>query len=85
MPKNEKERFTEEEIAILRKLGQRIKKLRISKGYSNYEHFANETGLSRTQYGKYEVGDNLKFLTLVKVLKALDIQLSDFFTEGFND
>ncbi|MDB5119735.1 MAG: transcriptional regulator [Sphingobacteriales bacterium] len=82
---NGKEKFTREEVALLKKLAKRIKNLRVSKGYSNYEHFANESGLSRTQYGKYEVGDNLKFLTLVKVLKALDIPLSEFFSEGFND
>ncbi len=85
MPKNVKDRFTEEEKNLLKKLASRLKTLRIDKGYTNYEHFANEKGLSRTQYGKYEVGDNLKFLTLVKVLKALDISLSDFFSEGFKD
>ncbi len=85
MPNKEKEKFTEDEIALLKNLGKRIKSLRVSKGYTNYEHFANESGLSRTQYGKYEVGDNLKFLTLLKVLKALEIPLSEFFSEGFNE
>lgn len=85
MPKNAKEKFTEDELAQLKKLAKRIKTLRISKGYTNYEHLANESGLSRTQYGKYEVGDNLKFLTLLKVLQALDISLADFFSEGFKD
>ncbi len=84
MPKSQKEKFSPEELQLLEKLAKRIKTLRIEKGFSNYEHFAYESGISRTQYGKYERGDNLKFLTLIKVLKTLDISVSDFFAEGFD-
>jgi len=69
-----------EEIA-LKKLGERIRELRIKKGYTNYEHFAYENGISRTQYGKYEKGENLKFLTFLKVLKGLDVSVSEFFKD----
>ncbi|MDX5347894.1 MAG: helix-turn-helix domain-containing protein [Hymenobacteraceae bacterium] len=75
--------ITDVEKELLKKLGQRIKELRIKKGYTNYEHFAYEHGISRTQYGKYETGENVKFLTLVKILKGLDTSLEDFFSEGF--
>ncbi len=71
-----------EEIA-LKKLGERIRELRIKKGYTNYEHFAYENGISRTQYGKYETGENMKFLTFLKVLKGLDITVNEFF-EGLD-
>ncbi|QTE36370.1 helix-turn-helix transcriptional regulator [Mucilaginibacter gossypii] len=84
MPKTQNEKFSAEEIQLLEQLGKRIKTLRIQKGFSNYEHFAYESGISRTQYGKYETGDNLKFLTLMKVLKTLDIPASEFFAEGFD-
>jgi transcriptional regulator with XRE-family HTH domain len=67
----------------LEKLGKRIRELRIQKGFSNYEHFAYEIGVSRSQYGKYELGHNLTFLTLLKILKGLDVSLEDFFSEGF--
>ena len=67
-----------EEIVLI-KLGNRIKELRLKKGYSNYEHFAYDHGISRTQYGKYEKGENLKFLTFLKVLKGLDISICEFF------
>jgi transcriptional regulator with XRE-family HTH domain len=77
--KNDK---TEKEI--LDQLASRLKSLRIKKGFSNYEHFANVSGISRTQYGKYEVGENLKILTLVKILKTMDITLKEFFSEGFD-
>ena len=69
----------------LEKLGNRIRALRIKGGYSNYEHFAYEIGISRSQYGKYEKGHNLTFLTLVKILKGLDISLEEFFSEGFEE
>lgn len=75
--------LTDEEKALLEKLGKRIKQLRQEKGYTNYEHFAYEHGISRTQYGKYETGENLKFLTLVKILKGLDVSLQDFFAEDW--
>ncbi|WNJ17161.1 helix-turn-helix transcriptional regulator [Pontibacter sp. G13] len=74
---------TSEEKEFLENLGRRIKELRRSKGYSNYEHFAFENNISRTQYGKYETGENMKILNLLRVLKGLDISISEFFNEGF--
>lgn len=67
----------------LKLLGKRLKELRIKKGYTNYENFAFEHGIGRAQYGKYETGGNIQFNTLVKILKALEISVKDFFAEGF--
>ncbi len=67
----------------LRKLGARIKKLRITKGYSNYEHFAYQNNIPRAQFGRYENGQDLRFSSLVKVVSALDMTLQEFFSEGF--
>ena len=75
-----KELIPEEE---LQKLGKRIKSLRIAKGYKNYEIFAYEHGINRAQFGQYENGKNIQFVSLIKVLNALDISLKDFFSEGF--
>lgn len=36
------------------------------------------------QYGLYEKGQDLRFSSLLKVLKALDISLEEFFKEGFD-
>lgn len=72
---------TEEQLT---KLGQRIKSLRIAKGYSNYENFAYDHGFSRAQYGRYEQGQDLRFSSLVRVVNAFGITLQDFFKEGFN-
>lgn len=75
-----KDNYTEKQ---LHNLGERFKKLRKENGFSNYEHFAYENDLSRSQYGRYENGEDLRFSSLLRVLKAMDISLKDFFSEGF--
>jgi transcriptional regulator with XRE-family HTH domain len=75
-----KDDYTERQ---LHNLGERFKKLRKETGFSNYEHFAYEHELSRSQYGRYENGEDLRFTSLLKVLKAMNISLKDFFNEGF--
>jgi transcriptional regulator with XRE-family HTH domain len=76
---------TEEEQRLIAQLGKRLKRFRIQQGFTSYEHFANEHGFSRTQYGRYETGENMKFITLCRILKAMDISLEIFFSEGFED
>ncbi len=82
--KSSKKKIEIENEEYLKMLGKRIKELRIKKGYTNYEYFAFDKGIGRAQYGKYETGGNIQFNTLVKILKALDISLKDFFSEGFD-
>lgn len=67
----------------LNQLGLRLKYFRKQKGYSNYEHLAYDLGISRSQYGKYENGGNIKFTTLCKILDHLGISLEEFFKDGF--
>lgn len=67
----------------LEKLGKRIKQLRIAKGFSSYEYFAYEHNISRAQFGRYEKGEDLRYSSLLKVIRALDITLEEFFGEGF--
>ncbi|OCA77559.1 transcriptional regulator [Chryseobacterium artocarpi] len=74
--------FSKEEM--LKKLGDRIKQLRINKGYSSYEYFAYEHNISRAQFGRYERGEDLRFSSLIKVINALDLTLAEFFAEGFD-
>lgn len=75
------DKYTEQK---LKQLGERLKKLRIEKGYKNYEQFAFDHNIPRAQYGRYENGQDLRFSSLLKVLKALDITLDEFFKEDFN-
>lgn len=63
------------------KLGNRIKELRIEKGYTNYEYFAYEHEISRSQFGRYERGEDLRFTSLLRVVRALDMTLEEFFED----
>lgn len=69
----------------LKNLGERIRQIRINKGYSSYEYFAYEHNISRAQFGRYERGEDLRFSTLVKIIKAFDMTIEEFFAEGFKD
>lgn len=68
----------------LKRLGARIKKLRIEQGYSNYETFAYEHDISRAQFGRYENGQDLRMSSLLKITNAFGITLQEFFSEGFD-
>jgi hypothetical protein len=69
---------------LLQKLGERIKLLRISKGFTSYEYFAYEHNISRAQFGRYEQGQDLRFSSLIKIVNAFGMTLDEFFSEGFD-
>jgi len=77
----EKDEFTKQQLKML---GDRIRTIRKKKGYTNYEYFAYEHHFPRAQFGRYENGEDLRFSSLVKIVKAFDMTLADFFQEGFN-
>ncbi|MEJ5051020.1 helix-turn-helix transcriptional regulator [Chryseobacterium culicis] len=77
----EEKEFLKDEV--LKKLGKRIKEIRIAKGYSSYEYFAYEHNISRAQYGRYEKGEDLRFSTLAKVINAFGMTMNEFFADGF--
>ncbi|MFD1550756.1 XRE family transcriptional regulator [Putridiphycobacter roseus] len=60
-------------------IATRLKEFRVKKGYSNYEHLAYEIGISRSQYGRYEKGANMKLSTLFKILEFLEVSVEEFF------
>lgn len=67
----------------IQNLGKRIKELRKEKGYSNYEFFAYENKIGRSQYGRYEKGVDMQFSTILKLIQMHGISVKDFFGEGF--
>lgn len=77
--KDKDEQFEEFKQEQLQKLANRIKQLRIEKGYTSYEYFAYDHNIPRAQYGRYEKGEDLKFSSLIKIVKSLNISLEDFF------
>jgi transcriptional regulator with XRE-family HTH domain len=75
----------DEQQRVIKKIGERLKALRLERGHSSYEIFAYENEIDRSQYGKYERGHDMRISTLVKLLTAFDIDIVDFFNESFND
>ena len=69
----------------LKNLGKRLRALRKARGYTSSDKFAFSNEINRVQYLRYENGANISFLTLVKILEALDISLKEFFSEGFDE
>lgn len=69
--------------AELKRLGKRIKELRVKAGYTSYEYFAYEHDIPRAQFGRYEQGKDLRFSSLVKIASAFGMTLKEFFGEGF--
>lgn len=62
------------------RVGERMKELRLERGYSSYEQFAFDHDIGRAQYGKYERGsEDLRLSSLYKILKAFNINFDDFF------
>jgi transcriptional regulator with XRE-family HTH domain len=65
------------------RLGKRIRELRKQKGFKNFEHFAYEYGFSRAQFGRYEMGEDLRYSSLLRVIRALGVSMEEFFSDGF--
>ncbi len=67
---------------ILLKVGDKLKTLRIEKGYTSYENFAVDNELGRMQYWRLENGKtNLTINSLLKILEIHEISLKDFFKD----
>lgn len=74
-----------EKPLMVLKLAKRIKDLRKKAGYTSYESFAYEHNITRSQWGRYERGEDIRFSSLIKVCNVFKISLEDFFSEGFQD
>ena len=63
------------------KIANKIKELRIKKGYTSHEVFAWENELNRVQYWRIEKGSNITLKTLITILDIHNISLSEFFRD----
>lgn len=63
------------------KIANKIKELRIKKGYTSHELFAWDNNLNRVQYWRIEKGSNITLKTLLIVLDIHKISLADFFKD----
>ncbi|MBC3541407.1 helix-turn-helix domain-containing protein [Rufibacter sediminis] len=72
------------EAEVLKAIGERLKAIRIQKGYTSYEAFALDHDLGRMQYWRLEKGEaNLTMKSLLKVLSIHNMTIQEFFSEGF--
>lgn len=62
-------------------VGQKLRRIRIERGYTNYDFFAWEHKLTPSQYLSMETGKNFKMESLLKVLEIYDMKVSDFFSD----
>jgi transcriptional regulator with XRE-family HTH domain len=61
------------------KIGQKIRELRKSKGFSQ-ESFADEVGLDRTYMGGIERGErNIAAINIIRIAKALKVEIGELF------
>ena len=63
----------------MKAVGEKLRKMRIEKGYSGYDFFAWEHKLSPRQYLNMEQGKNFTMASLIKVLDIHAITLEEFF------
>ena len=73
-----KEKDTDKRI---QKIGEKLKKLRVDKGYTSYETFAFDNEINRVQYWRMEKGTNVTMKSLIKVLDIYDLTLNEFFKD----
>lgn len=64
---------------MIKKVGNRIRQLRIRAGYSSLDKFAHEFEISRTQYARYERGEDMRFSSLMKIVMAHGMTIEEFF------
>ena len=71
---------TDEEV--LKEIGEKLKALRIKKGYKSYESFAVDNNLSRMQYWRIEKGlTNITIKSLKRILDIHEISIAELFKE----
>jgi len=74
--------LTKSEKKILEIMGNKLRELRIRKGYTSYETFAFDNEINRMQYWRMEKGlSNMSMATLLRVLEVHKMSLKDFFAD----
>lgn len=74
------EDLSSKHITRIKKIGERVKELRVKSGSTSYETFAFENDIPRVQYGRLERGSaNFKIATLLRILDIHKISLEEFF------
>jgi transcriptional regulator with XRE-family HTH domain len=70
------------EADALKKLGNRIKTLRMQAGHFHYEKFAYQHNIGRILLRRVELGGNVNYKNLLKIINALGVSPAEFFSSG---
>lgn len=77
---NRKGKSLDTDQQVYEKIGKRIKELRLKAGYTAADKFAYENEIGRSQYAAWENGQDMKISSILKIAKAHQITLNDFFS-----
>ena len=66
---------------VSKQIGEKLKAIRIAKGFTSYENFALENNIDRKQYWRIEKGHNLTLKSLIKILDIHGLSLKSFFND----
>ena len=67
---------------VLKRIGQKLRKMRKQKGFKSAEQFAFTHELNRVQYGYYEQGKkDMRLSSLLKLLNTHQINITAFFND----
>jgi transcriptional regulator with XRE-family HTH domain len=67
---------------IFRRLGQRIRDVRVQRGFASQEAFADYLKVHRTFVGHLETGrKDFRLTTLIRIAEALEVPLADLFVD----
>lgn len=77
--KSDKKTKTTDRRAIA--IGEKLRAMRIEKGYVSAEFFAWENKISRATYIRLESGSHFNISSLFKVLDAHGVTLQEFFSD----
>ena len=65
---------------ILRRLGERIREIRVQRGFKSQEEFADYCKLHRTFVGHLETGrKDFRLTTIIRVAEALGVTMGELF------
>ena len=65
---------------VLKNLGQRIRELRLQRGFTSQEKFAEYCGVDRAFMGHLETGRrDFRLSTIIKIAGALEVPMSELF------
>jgi transcriptional regulator with XRE-family HTH domain len=78
-PSKRKAQKLDNDQQTYKKIGKRIKQLRIEAGYTNAEKFAFEHEITRSQYANWEKGQDMLTSSLLRIARAHNISLAEFF------